>query len=284
MTHLPVVSSFVSEPYALVRLQALPPTVQWKLKGIQLLDRITAQWVFHFVANSNSIKISNSQMLHVPESRISVIYRGRDPGLFMVSHNGNGTLPNLDRNISRPFILNVGRLTSQKGQAELIRAMALVSKRMPSTRLLIAGEGDQRSKLESLIRDLNLRERVSLPGTRRDIPGLLAMANVFAFSSTLEGHPGALVEAMFAACPIVVTDIPVHRETITSGETGLLVPPNNPEAMAQAIIWMLEHPTQAKEMGQQARVVALQRFHIDQIAAQYEALYETLVQQWRAKR
>jgi glycosyltransferase involved in cell wall biosynthesis len=148
---------------------------------------------------------------------------------------------------------------------------------------LIAGEGDQRPKLESLIRDLNLSEIVSLPGTRRDIPGLLAMANVFAFSSTLEGHPGALVEAMFAACPIVATDIPVHRETITSGETGLLVPPTSPEAMAQAIIWMLEHPTQAKEMGHQARVVALQRFHIDQIAAQYEALYETLVQQWRAK-
>ena len=159
--------------------------------------------------------------------------------------------------------------------------MSEVSQVWPAVRLLIAGNGPQRSELERLITDLALDDFVTLLGLRDDIPTLLSLAKIFVFPSYYEGHPGALIEAMFAAKPILASDIPVHKETITHQETGLLVPINDPGAIAQGIIWLLEHPAQAKQMGEQAREVALKRFHIDQIARQHEELYTRLLQRWR---
>jgi glycosyltransferase involved in cell wall biosynthesis len=82
---------------------------------------------------------------------------------------------------------------------------------------------------------------------------------------------------MFAARPIVASDIAVHRETIAHRETGLLVRVGNPEAIARGIIAMLKGPNEAQKMAEQARKMAMKRFHIDRIATQYEELYEEVL-------
>jgi glycosyltransferase involved in cell wall biosynthesis len=274
----PVVSSFVNDSYSARRYERLNLIVRLKLRVTQLLDRITARWAFHFIANSQTIKSSMQQSLGIPEGKVSVIYRGRDPSL-QSNHD-----PSLRQALSLredvPIILNVGRLILQKAQKDLIRAIAQVRNEHP-VRLLIAGEGPYRPNLTALIQDLQLSETISLLGQRNDVPSLLHLADVFVFPSYYEGHPGALVEAMFAGCPIIASDISVHRETIRHQETGLLVPVEQSQAIAEAILWMLRHPEESHRMGKRAREVASHRFHINHVVNQYEQLCMEVLNRWR---
>ena len=180
------------------------------------------------------------------------------------------------------MLLNVGRLVLAKNQAELIRAMPAILREFPRSHLLIAGEGPERRALEETISELGLSASVHLLGNRSDIPELLRLADVFVFPSLYEGHPGALVEAMFASLPIVASDIPVHRETLLDGAVGDLAPLGNPAAFAKRVVALLRNGAHADNLGACARQSALQRFDISHIAAQHEQLYQTLVDRWRA--
>jgi glycosyltransferase involved in cell wall biosynthesis len=277
---IPVIDSFANETYTAEHYASLPPRSRRKLRIAQLLERFTFRWVCHVIAVSETVRSRNSHMLGISPKKVSVIYRGRDPQPFLkidtdVLERLRGTL---SISPGTAVLLNVSRLIPRKGQAELIKAMPLVQQSFPKTRLFIAGKGHHRPELETLIRKLGLSETVDLLGVRDDIPTLLHLADMFVFPSHYEGHPGSLIEAMLAARPIVAADTPVHQETIIDGETGLLFPVGNPEALARGIIWMLQHPTEAKQMGERARQVALDRFDIEQIAAQHEEIYRLVLQ------
>ncbi|MEZ4866326.1 MAG: glycosyltransferase [Caldilineaceae bacterium] len=280
ITGIPVTTSFVNESYAPVRLQKLSPTLRWKYKGTELVDRTTAGLTRHFIANSAAIKEANCKVLKVPPDKVSVIYRGRDPETFnkFESEKIDYIRQSLGLSDDEHVFLNVGRFVLQKGQIDLVRALSLVITEIPNCKMLFAGEGLYRSSLEDEVKKLQLTEVVMFLGLRNDIADLLQLCNLFIFPSYIEGHPGALVEAMFAACPIIASDIPVHRETIRDGHTGILVPSSDPAALTKAIIWMLQHPHEAQQMGKRAQADALQRFHIDQIVAQHESLYADLLQ------
>jgi len=282
----PVVSSFLNEPYAPIRWRSLSRLQQIKLGGAQILDALSARWVYHFIANSETVKSANAKALRVPLEKVEVIYRGRDPEplIYYSPSQLETTRTALELKAENLILLNVARLLNRKGQADLIQAMPFVLQVFPQARLLIAGEGIHRAEVEKLIRDLGVGKFVHLLGYRDDIPALLQLANMFVFPSYYEGYPGALVEAMMAACPIVASDIPVHHEAITPNQTGKLVPIKNAEVLAGEIKWMLQHSAEAKQMGERARREAMERFHIDRVAAQHEALYEKVLQQWQAQR
>lgn len=276
---IPVVSSFVNESYHPGRWQSISLTERLKLRVVQEMDRITARWACHFMAVSESTKAANCRALSLPFSKVTVICRGRDPRPFLSvsSEQVDDLRRNLHLADGAPVLLNVARLLQRKGQAELIQAMPVVLNAFPTARLLIAGEGPDQPDLEALIQNLGLKPAVHLLGTRPDIPQLLHLADLFVFPSHYEGYPGALIEAMFTARPIVASDIPVHRETIIDGTSGLLPPVNDSGALAERIIWMLAHPCEAKAMGRQLQEMALQRFHIDHVAAQHEQMYASLL-------
>jgi len=281
---IPVISSFVNESYSPVRFRNMRTTLRFKLRLVQLLDRATASWVFHFVSNSEASKQSNCKALHLANDKVSVIYRGRDPGEF--SNPDERRISNLRKELALPddvpMILNIGRLFPQKGQHDLLQAFRIVRNQC-QVRLMIAGDGPLRDSLASSINKLDLAGSVSLLGHRSDVNDLLHLANVFAFPSHFEGHPGALVEAMFAAVPIVASDIPVHRETISDGVSGLLVPLHESEKMAEAILWILENDEDARKMAENAQRTACERFRIENISAQYEDLYQEVFQKWKER-
>jgi glycosyltransferase involved in cell wall biosynthesis len=284
---LPVVCSFVSDCYADIRWQTLSRAERIKLKGVQLVDRWTAGMATHFVANSRAVAEAQVRALRIPPDRVTVIHRGRDPTRFATrldparerAFRGALDLPR-----AAPVVVNVGRLVESKGQAELIEAFARVLREVPDAMLLIAGDGPERSNLEALARSRGLDERVRLLGTRDDIPELLALASVFAFPSHYEGHPGAVVEAMFAGKAIVLADNPVHRETIEDGRTGILVPVQRTEALAAAITALLGDPDRAAELGTRAREDALRRFDIARTAVEYDELYLRIVDEYAMSR
>jgi glycosyltransferase involved in cell wall biosynthesis len=141
-----------------------------------------------------------------------------------------------------PVVLGVGKLKVQKGFRTLIRAFARVRAARPA-RLVILGEGARRRALEALVDELGLREDAALPGWVDNPWAWMARASVFALSSRWEGLPGALIEAMACGCPVVATDCPSGpAEILAGGAYGPLVPVGDADALAAAILALLDAP------------------------------------------
>jgi glycosyltransferase involved in cell wall biosynthesis len=135
-----------------------------------------------------------------------------------------------------PVVLGVGRLTRQKDFESLVRAFAQVRQHRPA-RLLILGEGEERSALEALVRELGLESDVALPGFQAGAQACMTRAAVFVLSSAWEGLPTVLIEALAAGTTVVATDCPSGpREILRGGELGSLVPPGDVEALARGIL------------------------------------------------
>jgi glycosyltransferase involved in cell wall biosynthesis len=167
-----------------------------------------------------------------------------------------------------PLVGNVARLAPQKDQATLIEAARLV----PQARFAIVGDGELRAELE--------RRAAGLPivftGARDDVPDLLASFDVFAFPSLYEGLGLAVVEAQAAGVPVVATPVGGIRETVVDGETGLLVPARDPEALAAAIRRLLDDRPLARRLADEARRRVLERFSEQRMIEETLRLYDSL--------
>jgi glycosyltransferase involved in cell wall biosynthesis len=149
-------------------------------------------------------------------------------------------------------VLTVARLDEQKGQRYLLEAAAQV----PQARFVLAGDGPLRTSLEAQARSLGLEQRVKFLGYRSDIPDLLAGCDVFVLPSLYEGLPLSILEAMSAGKPVIATQIGGTDEAVIPNETGLLIPPADPAALAAAIRKLLDDRPFARRLALagQARV------------------------------
>ena len=129
------------------------------------------------------------------------------------------------------------------------------------------------AELRQQTRDLNLEENVVFTGVRHDIPALLGQSDVFALSSRWEGVPLSVIEAMAAARPVVATRVGGNEELIEDGRSGLLLPAEDAEALAQALLALLPDPARRQAMGQAARQRVQLLFSQEHFTRQYEALY-----------
>lgn len=151
-------------------------------------------------------------------------------------------------------IVAVGRLDDNKNHEMLIRAFAQIADKFPEHRLTIFGEGECRRKLEDLIAEEGLSQRVFLPGVTADVAGDIEKAALFVLTSNTEGMPNTLLEAMALGLTVISTDCPCGgpRELITQGENGLLIPVGDTKALAGAMDCVLASPAEAEKMGQNA--------------------------------
>ena len=160
----------------------------------------------------------------------------------------------------------------QKGFDLLIPAWALVAKRHPEWRLLIYGDGVLRRRLEGMIEALELDRRVELPGATGDMGQAMSGASVFVLSSRYEGFPLILLEAMSKGLACVSFDCPTGpREVVHHGEDGLLVPPQDVEKLAEAIIEVIEDEDLRRRLGEAGRAAA-RRFEMASIGPRWDAL------------
>lgn len=151
-----------------------------------------------------------------------------------------------------PVIVGMGRLTRQKDFPTLLRAFRIVNSQRPS-RLVILGEGRDRASLESLASQLGIRRSVDFAGFTPNPYPYLKRASVFVLSSIWEGSPNALTEALALGTPVVATDCPSGpREILRGGAVAPLVPMRDPDAMAQAILDMLDHPPDKERLRRAA--------------------------------
>ena len=148
-----------------------------------------------------------------------------------------------------PLIGNVAALVPHKGQRHLIDAMPLVVREVPDARLVILGEGELRQALEHQVKHLHLEKHVVLPGFRPDVLALLKGVDLFVMSSETEGLGTSLLDAMAAGKACVGTSVGGIPEVIAAGESGLLVPPHDPPALAAAIVELLKDAARRQRMG-----------------------------------
>ena len=175
-----------------------------------------------------------------------------------------------------PVVGTVGRLSSQKNPEDLLAAALKVVRQMPEVRFMIVGDGPLRGRVEESIRAMGISGNVLLTGIRHDVPELMAVLDVFVLSSLWEGLPRVIPQAMAAGKPVVCTNVDGNAEAVTHGVTGLLVPPKDPDALADALLQLLQNPGLAARMGHEGRRRAA-IFSAEKMVKDIEGLYHSLL-------
>ena len=197
-------------------------------------------------------------------------------GTARTIHNGitpdepPGKRPKQD---ARPTIGASGRIEHQKGLDVLLEALTA----LPQANLRVIGDGSARAGLERLAARLGVADRVTWTGWTRNPRAELATIDVFVQPARFEGFPLAILEAMVAELPVVATDVGSVADAVVDGLTGMLVPPEDPAALAGAIESLLDDPHRRAEIGRQARARVLEQFTAERMAAAFESLYRELV-------
>ena len=176
---------------------------------------------------------------------------------------------------SLPIIVTIGRLSSQKNHACLIKAFSIVRKHNES-RLVIVGEGPLRMNLERMARNVGVAEHIRFAGYQPNPYKFLSRSSLFILSSRWEGFPNVLLEAMVCGIPVVSTDIDFGpREIIDHGETGFLVPNDDPETLAEQIQYVLENRNELviKEIINNARKKIESEFKLDVMVKKYQEYF-----------
>jgi len=232
------------------------------------LSKDLEQWLY------NTVKISPQKVMQ--------LYNGVDLSRFYERVSPN-KLPSQCSQINKADILigTVGRFQGEKDQTTLINAFALVLTRGESKyqniKLLLIGDGPDRSLLEALVAKKAMREYVIFFGARNDIPDLLAELDIFVLPSRGEGISNTILEAMASGLPVIATSVGGNPELVAGNSTGILVPSNNPEKMADAIRTYLDQPTLVEKHGKAGRKRVEETFSMDAMVNAYMKVYDDLI-------
>ena len=263
--------------------RAMPPLVASRRVDFHLKGNSLSRWkhrqVDCFIAASEAIR----QMLlgdGIPSERTITVHEGID-----VDHVAATPAVNLHEALflphGAPIVGNVAALVPHKGQRYLIDAAHLVVRHAPDTRFVILGEGELREHLEKQVHEHHLEKHVLLPGFRTDVLGCIKAFDLFVMSSVTEGLGTSLLDAMAAARPIVATTAGGIPEIVEDGVNGLLVPPRDARALADAILRALRDADLRGRLGDAGFARVNERFTVERMVAQTAAAYEQIVAQRR---
>jgi glycosyltransferase involved in cell wall biosynthesis len=171
---------------------------------------------------------------------------------------------------------SAGRLIQGKGFDLLIRAFHGAARDRPEWSLLILGEGEDRTRLEGIIRELGIQDRVHMPGRVKNPSDYMASSKLFVLSSLHEGFPNALIEAMAVGLPVISTNCPFGpSEIVNDGVDGILVPSGDVQALSCAMEYLMVHEDVRNRLGERARVSS-EKFSLETVMHRWESLLETI--------
>jgi glycosyltransferase involved in cell wall biosynthesis len=209
---------------------------------------------------------------HLRASRLVVISNGINVDR-LAGARGEGVRAEFSVPEKELLIGVIGRLHPAKGHSDLFAALARLRKDGLKPTCLVIGSGNSRDELEAESKKLGLTDQVVFTGQRSDVPRLLAGLDILAMPSRWEGLPIALLEAMAMSRPIVATRVSGIPDVIHDGDSGLLVPPSAPEALAEALRRLLTDPALRERLGKRAYTTMRERFDVARTAKAYEGLY-----------
>jgi glycosyltransferase involved in cell wall biosynthesis len=173
-------------------------------------------------------------------------------------------------------VASIGRLSPQKAPLDFVNAARLVLDREPATHFLMVGDGPLRPQVEARIAGLGMTERFTLTGLRRDVPELMAAADVFVLCSLWEGLPRVLPQAMATGLPIAATRVDGNAEAVVDGVNGLLSPPGDVPALGASLLRLVRDPSLRRELGENGRRMAPE-FSASKMADDLARLYDELL-------
>jgi glycosyltransferase involved in cell wall biosynthesis len=212
----------------------------------------------------------------VPDRKIITINNSVDPSEYEDYNYLNGVPEKLNDNRSEISLGTVGRLYYQKDPLTLIRSFKIVNDKFPNTKLILVGDGPLENDCIQLVKELKLEAKVRLEGYQRDSRSYYKKFDIFVLSSHYEGMPYALLEAMSMGIPAVGTDVVGIKDLVVHGETGYLVPEEDFEAFAGAIIKLIENPEYLIKYSLNAKNRARQNFNFKDGIKEYQNFYSSL--------
>jgi glycosyltransferase involved in cell wall biosynthesis len=240
------------------------------------LERLTGSVTDSLVCVGEVLRQEAATWKIVPTQKLITIYSGIDFSSYVPEHTALAMKHELGLEGAWPIVGCIGRLCKQKAQHYLVEAVAPLTDKYPQIKLLLVGEGELRPLLEKQIEEMGLSSKVSLLGEREDIADLLNIFDIYAMSSRWEGVGRALTEAMYWGLPTVATAVNGVKELILHEETGLLVPPHDPKALADAMDRLVSHLELAKRLGSNAQRKARELMGSEQMIMAIEDLYAKL--------
>jgi len=233
----------------------------------RFVERVLARRAARVIAISESLRRFNVERVGLPAGKVEVVHYGLDELPRPWADHRELGLPEDAR-----VLLCVCRLAEQKGVDTAIRALPAIRVEHPDAVLLVLGEGPQRAALESLA-----GERVHLPGRVGDVAAWYRRADLLVHPVRWEGFGLALLEAMLAGKPVVASNVSAAPELVADGETGLLVPPDDPQALAAAVSSLLADRERAAAYGRSGLERARREFSVARMAERTLAVYERVL-------
>lgn len=250
-------------------------------KGEKSYRRLKLRWWILRHITTRVIAVSAGTRRHhlrvgkLPPEKVVTLHNGIDLSRFIPIPPAEKALLRVSLGIpaEAPVLITVAVLRPPKGIHFLLEALPDILNVVPETRYLIVGDGDHREKLKSIAAEKGVSDRVIFAGTRRDIPQLLAIADIFVLPTLTEALPTVLAEAMAAGKPIIASHVGGVPEMVDDGRNGLLIPPAAPRELTGACLKLLENPERAQEMGRAGRQIVAERFDIRRQVRRLEELY-----------
>lgn len=243
----------------------------WMGRRERLLSVAMAYAATRVVAVSHAHAEHLMRVMHYPRYKLHVVPNCIDPERL-------GGAPQFAvRRAEGRSLTSIGGLRHMKRHSLLLQAFRLVLRRLPECQLNIVGEGPLREELESLARSLGIDKHVGFWGTCHDVRDILANTDVYVHAGHMETFCIAMAEAMYAGCACVGVRTAVMEELTDHGQVAVLVPPEDPEAMAEAVVDMLGAPDIRAQMGEKAAEYVNQHYLPQHHVASMMALYEELL-------
>ncbi|MGQ0809789.1 MAG: glycosyltransferase family 4 protein [Nitrospiraceae bacterium] len=237
------------------------------------LDRLLYALSSGVIVNSHAV---GRRFDWTRSTKVRCIYNGVDPDHFTPRPLSTRIRKVLGLSDSAPVVVSVGRFVAYKGYGHLLEAAALVRQVMPETHWILVGEGELRRTLEERCRTEGLNDHMHFTGWVEDIRDILATGDLFVLPSLEEHFGRVLIEAMAMEKAVVATHAGGVPEIVRQDETGLLVPPAHPRAMADAVIDLLKDPDRGEQFGRAGRRLVEKEFSLSQHARAVEQLYGAL--------
>jgi len=244
----------------------------WKAR---FLEKIAFRYCgLHVIFTSEYDRETGIKKDNIAEDKSFVIYYGLPPEKFSLRYNKKEIYDEFSFDEECRIIGNIARLSPQKGQNYLIKAASVVIEQFKSVKFFFVGEGELESELKTKVQEKGLENYFIFTGHRIDIPRLLNAFEMLVIPSLFEGLCFAVIEASAIGVPVIASAVGGMRRSVIDGKTGLLIPPGDSQALAKAILWMLGHPQEAKEMGLRGRKYFEELFTQDKMVKKTAELYK----------
>ena len=249
---------------------------QNRIKRHLIIDRVLSRFTARIIACSETARSYLIDVEGIQKHRVVTVHNAVDLRRF--HRVSQADVENLRRELgiesSTKVVCTIARLDPVKGLEYLLKAAALVANHIQDVKFLFVGRGPIEDELRKQADQLGLTEKVLFTGIRKDVPVVLSACDVFVLPSPeREGLPNVIPEAEACSKPVVATSIGGIPEAVIDGVTGFLVPPKDPQALADKILLLLRDPSLAKQMGKMGKDLCLQRFASETMIRKIDRLY-----------